>query len=260
MQNNVFSNLLYKWLVIKENNTSFAYILKQLQYQSIAVYGTNELTERCINELNMFFTKVVNTNDIRQLEEYDCIIIIDFLNYYKLKKLMPVHADIFSIRNLIELTYFLCVDAKKISSLNSKTKKYIVRLPRFDVEFNSKNIYESLASSLPVNLDMLIQNPEYFKYLYNDVAEYSDEYIKQVFQIPAIISKDNGELTNVEHRSDYMNIINGERYTPNQPEKYYNRIFFFGNCYAFGGGLMIVELFQVLYKIIFQKAKLLIMA
>lgn len=236
MLDDTISNIMYKWLVLREKNKSVAYILKQLHYNKIAIYGDSELNERLINELTNEGIASNITKNISELFEYDCIIIADFQNYYKLEKLMPKNVDVVSIREIIEVTYFLFVDAKNISSLNKNTKKFIVRVPKVDVEFESKNIAEAMASFIKFNREVFDKNPSYFRYLYNDIEEYGDEYIMQLFQTPAIIVKENGEATHIEYKSDYINIINGERYTHNQPEEFYNRIFIFGDCYAFGTG------------------------
>lgn len=236
MLDNVISNIMYKWLVLKEKKQSVAYILKQLSYSKIAIYGDSELNERLYNELDVYGITPNITNNINELNGYDCIIIADFQNYYKLEKLMPKNVDVVSIREIIELTYFLCVDAKNLSSLNKYAKKFIVRIPKVDVEFESKSISEAMASFIKFNREVFDKNPSYFKYLYNDIEEYGDEYIMQLFQTPAIIVKENGEATHIDYKSDYINIINGERYTYNQPEEYFNRIYIFGDCYAFGTG------------------------
>lgn len=236
MIDNVVSKILYKWLILKEKNISPASIFKDIHYTKIAVYGESELAERLFIELKNDFEKVSKINEINLLNGYDCVIIADFQNYYTLEKLMPKNIDIYSVREIIELTYFLNIDLKSISNLNKNTKKYLVRLPKIAVECEGRNIYDALVSTVRHDGDLSMKNPSYFKYLYDDIEEYSDDYIYQIFQTPAVIAKESGEVTHVDFKSQYLNVINGERYIPNQPDEYYNKIYIFGDCYAFGLG------------------------
>ena len=236
MVTDVVSNILNKWLILKEKNISTAYILKELNYKNIAIFGKNDLAERLYSDIETKFSKVDIILDKNMLQNYNCIIIADFQNYYDLEKQMLKNADIYSVREIVELTYFLFIDVRKISNLNKNTKKFIVRVPKIDVEYKSKNIYEAMVSLIKFNRENFDNNPSFFKYLYNDIAEFSDEYIKQLFQTPAIIVKESGEATHIDYKSDYLNVINSERYTPNQAEEYYNKIYIFGDCYAFGTG------------------------
>ena len=236
--NDIVSQIIYKWLILKENNISTANILQQLQYKNIAIFGISDLAERLYKDLENKFSKLDIIIDKNMLQDYDCIIIADFQNYYELEKQIQIlkNVDIYSVREIVELTYFLYVDVKKISALNSTAMKYLIKLPKINVECASKNIYEAMISSITYNTEKYSYNPPYFKYLYNDILDYGDEYMKQIFNTPAIILKENGETTHIDYKSDYINIINGARYVPNQPEEYYNKIYIFGDCYAFGTG------------------------
>jgi cytidyltransferase-like protein len=84
--------------------------------------------------------------------------------------------------------------------------------------------------------EWLTSNPgRFFKPLYSELADYSDEYIENIFDGPGNIIK-NGALYNDDYHSKYVNVSNGMRHTTGQPSTYENDVYILGPswCYGFG--------------------------
>lgn len=228
--------MIDKWLELKIKNISICKILYALKPNKIAIYGYGRLAEYLYQELKSGFEDIYVTDDYDKLNDADIVIIIDYENYYKHEANMPSKACIMSIRELIGLTYFIFIHIPKLSQLGNGCKKYIVRIPQLNVECDCKNQFEYLISNMPFNLSVHKNNPAYFKYLYNDIAEYSDEYIKNIFTEIPIFKRVTGELVYSDYRSKYLNTVNGERFTYYQPEEYMYKLYLFGDCSVFGIG------------------------
>lgn len=59
------------------------------------------------------------------------------------------------------------------------------------------------------------------------------KYIEEVFQHNGLIVK-AGAFYMQDHHSEYVNIVNGERRTLNQPQEYENKVYILGSCIAYG--------------------------
>lgn len=70
--------------------------------------------------------------------------------------------------------------------------------------------------------------PQFFDELY------TEEYADSIMHIPFSIDTGsyNGKLKDCD--GEYYNVINGERYTVGQPEKYQKTIYFVGSCFIYG--------------------------
>jgi [citrate (pro-3S)-lyase] ligase len=89
--------------------------------------------------------------------------------------------------------------------------------------------------SKPFSRELCQGNPPHFADLYADIAEYSDEYISQVFsEVPIITSGETQK--HADHRSSFLNVVNGMRLTTDQPEHYDHTVHVFGFCLGFGYG------------------------
>ena len=80
----------------------------------------------------------------------------------------------------------------------------------------------------------------YTVHLYNDVAEISQNYMKEVLmQAGPIVSKkkkDVNEIRNTDIKGKFVNVAGGCRKTVEQPSVYDRRVFIFGDGVAFGFG------------------------
>jgi cytidyltransferase-like protein len=81
----------------------------------------------------------------------------------------------------------------------------------------------------------LAHNPEHFRYIYNDINYYSDEYIKELSRQPAsmcVIDHEKVELS--EYRSKYVNHFWGKRKTFYKNTEYQNKIYVLGDSRTSG--------------------------
>lgn len=73
---------------------------------------------------------------------------------------------------------------------------------------------------------------EFLKGVYG--VDYSEEYVTEVMDIPSKIQMSSGLIRHENKKSNYINVVNGERYTEGQPEKSKNSIYMLGGCVFFG--------------------------
>ncbi|GHS89609.1 hypothetical protein AGMMS49957_13170 [Synergistales bacterium] len=79
------------------------------------------------------------------------------------------------------------------------------------------------------------KNPPYFSELYDDIDEYSDAYIDELFrEIP--VFEDGGMIKFSDSYGEFLNVIGGDRLTPDTPPEYAHTIHIFGGCWGFGYG------------------------
>lgn len=79
------------------------------------------------------------------------------------------------------------------------------------------------------------KNPERFARLYDDLPEYDDAYIRTIFEERPIIAW-RGSRVHADCSSAYVNIVNHERVTTDQPETFDRCVYITGGCNAFGFG------------------------
>ena len=231
------NTLLDKWKELNKYNITLYNLLNYLNCKRVVIFGKRDISTTLYNSLKENNNNIIYTENIDDINNGDCVIISYFEEYYSIERLMPENILLLSIRELIELTHYIYVYAPKIAKLNEKCKKYLIRIPKIETEIKSRNIYESLVNTTRFDIKKYQNNPPFFKFLYNDIKEYSSQYIKNVFQEVPIIQKIwGGEVGFIDFRSEYVNIINGERFTINQPEKYNSRIYMFGSCDVYGMG------------------------
>ena len=64
--------------------------------------------------------------------------------------------------------------------------------------------------------------------------KYSMNYIKNVMEIPNTLKLNRGKVRHEDYNSRYINVTNGERYTPGQPDDSRYTIYLMGSCVFFG--------------------------
>ncbi|GHS95168.1 hypothetical protein AGMMS50276_09770 [Synergistales bacterium] len=79
------------------------------------------------------------------------------------------------------------------------------------------------------------KNPPYFAELYDDIEEYSPEYIDELFrEIP--VFEDGGIIKFSDSYGEFLNVIGGDRLTPDTPDDFAHTVHIFGGCWGFGYG------------------------
>ena len=75
---------------------------------------------------------------------------------------------------------------------------------------------------------------EYADFLSQLYPGASQEYIKNIFDIPPKLDIAKGKIRHADKESEYLNVLSGERFTPEQPEDFDNTIYMLGGCVFFG--------------------------
>ena len=92
-----------------------------------------------------------------------------------------------------------------------------------EIELRYERERAALCATLPE-----VMHQEFFGELYNE------EYASGILNRPLDYENNGGVYSLKDCRSQYYNIVNGERCTENQPEYYEKSIYFFGPCYIYG--------------------------
>jgi hypothetical protein len=79
------------------------------------------------------------------------------------------------------------------------------------------------------------RNSQHFRALYNDIAEYSDAYIDEVFHERPVVQRDD-EYLHADCAGKYVNIVDGVRFTWGQPDYSDTAVYVLGICHAYGIG------------------------
>lgn len=77
--------------------------------------------------------------------------------------------------------------------------------------------------------------PPHFAALYGSLAEYSPDYIREIFHPVENFLTKRGRMHR-DHRSRYVNVIGGYRHTVGQPARWDNAVFVVGNSSVYGMG------------------------
>lgn len=120
------------------------------------------------------------------------------------------------------------VSVPNVNRLISLTDAQLSRIQTWTFDFNN----------------ISIQDAKLIHSLYND--DVSDEYIKQIYDGVKVFEQ-NGCHYLSDFTSQYVNIMNGHRLTPNQPDTFIDSVYIFGSCTARGTGVedaMTIESFM----------------
>lgn len=88
-------------------------------------------------------------------------------------------------------------------------------------QYQIYNICENLENHIP-----------FLKRVYE--KKYSMDYVRSVMDIPNTLKLDKGKTRHANYSSRYINVTNGERYTPGQPDDSKHTIYLLGSCVFFG--------------------------
>ncbi len=173
------------------------------------------------------------------LEEFDRIVLIDENEMRACRTaLILEHGDDYQAESKLALCkYVLGYDkvldeqyALYLRELHNKGVEVLgLTLPVFRGSYQDE-IFEKFS-----NREELINSrvPEsMYKEFFDDL--YSEEYARQVVEMPVRVKNDRGVLKLRDCSSRFYNVVNGERRTFNQPEKYGRTIYFYGPCYTLG--------------------------
>ena len=163
---------------------------------------------------------------------------------------IPLGKEFFELRPMLgRLTDTEIVDLWNINEIVHNRyylHNYIVRLFKksvvkmcalmwpYLIDFDNAALYRNFynGDTSPAEYQ---KNPERFKELYCDIAEYSPEYIQEIFNELPIVFRE-GRAEHADCTGKYLNIINGRRLTVEQPDKANCGIYIYGGCTVFGYG------------------------
>lgn len=102
-----------------------------------------------------------------------------------------------------------------------------------------KQIVDAHLRSLTGELDYkewLTSCPDHIAQMYSDLPQFDKRYWNEVLFGPKNIVK-NSRITLKSYSSEYVNVKNGRRVTPNAPDRFDNRLFLFGTSDVFCTGV-----------------------
>lgn len=249
-----------QWFALAEKGLSFTEALSAVVEPSVAIYEPTvcphaalllieELREHGI-KIDCLITNAFDSTGLGDKYGIPCVAMdelqhrhnIDFIItlsekglYGDQSNLMQKNgAEVVSLWGLLELVYFVDVGYRPITGTFGDSVKVCVLQWPLVTDFKNSRLYEGVYKG-PFSPKDYQANPERFKKLYSDIAEYSPEYIRKIFEELPIINR-GGEVQHVDYRSDYVNVVDGRRFTPDQPEESNGGIFIYGGCIAFGVG------------------------
>ena len=225
------NDINYKWLQLQLSNISIYKLLENMNIENIKILKDNLYDKMIETELATYIKNISIIDSVENISGNNNIIIVaDYKQYYDIFNTCS-NQIVISIRHLVELTYFLYIEVEKILSNTNGAKVYIARQMLFDREYEAGNDYDKVTKTLK---SRYFGNDisDFFINYYNDL-NYTKDDIGKLFTPTPFIKMDNFHFA-VDKHSNYINILNGERHTLNQPETYKNRIFLLGSCWASG--------------------------
>lgn len=231
LRENLISKKLLNLLSIEY---SFSDFFTGINVNKIQIYKHSTFSDIVYKNLKKDNFNISFIDNFEEIDKNSCVIISDYEQYLSLYEQISKYTEtILSVKELIDFVNIL-VTLDKFDNL-CIAKKYIVRYPLFPYDFQPKSFAEAIIKGFPLDTNRLASNPLYFKYLFSDIEEYSDEYIKNIYANAPVV-KEDGVYKYLDYSSKYLNIVNGVRYTVGNPEEYYNSVYFLGACHVFGMG------------------------
>ncbi|GHV51382.1 hypothetical protein FACS1894216_05330 [Synergistales bacterium] len=132
---------------------------------------------------------------------------------------------------LLALSFYNVREFIERSALH-KSKTCILLFPHV-ADFKNGALYDNANKEF--SADVFQMNPKHFKRLYDDIEDYSDEYIREIFfdRPVAKMGKHNFQM---DCRGRHLNVINGKRLVVGAPPRCGYGIVFCGGCFAYGFG------------------------
>ncbi|MDR1917351.1 MAG: hypothetical protein LBQ58_12375 [Synergistaceae bacterium] len=254
------SDHIDRWKRIAERDTSISEVFLESGVASVAVYEPARnvnLAEILIEDLKSHNIDIsglifsdedcglcekyalphVLLDELGARDDIDFIVVVTDENYFDVRMELQrqSHAEVALLFGLVNLVYF---KYSYFRTLPVFCKKHAVKICVLEwpqvTDFDDVDLYDRVRDVIfsPAEFQ---KNPAMFRPLYNDIQEYSDEYINEIFQERPVIEKD-GLYVHADCRSKYVNIIDGCRLTVGQPDNADLAVFITGGCMAWGVG------------------------
>lgn len=189
--------------------------------------------------VGLHVTCITHMEVCQYLENFDRIIFIDENELRACKTLLilvcgkdnwaesklSLCKDVFGYDKILDEQYVLY-----LSELHNKGVEVLgLTLPEFQGSYQKEisekfmKMEELVSSRIPNSM---------YKEFFDDL--YSEDYAKQMVEMPFRVKNDRGVLMLRDCCGQYYNVVNGERCTSGQPEEYSRTIYFYGPCYVWG--------------------------
>lgn len=205
-------------------------------YSDVIKYGVD--VKFCIDrEITQFHSlPIIRPEQLINDPEVDLVVIcvsdrIQVSNIYTL--IFSKEYKAISLLDIIQICYYkeiLIPYCKSIGCI-----PYILSQCHQD-QLKDLSPFEKALSKISLPAEVSSRNPSYFEDLYNSISEYNDEYIREVFTLSPTIRK-NHVLFQADKVSEFVNIINGIRFTDYVPAFYDETIHIIGPCTVLGYGV-----------------------
>lgn len=136
---------------------------------------------------------------------------------------------------MVELLYehFQSQLSKKGVTMYTVTRQWAVNHPLFPEEIITS---EQIEDRRCYRLYEIRENQEpyipFLKEIYGE--KYSPDYVENVMVTPNKLELAPGKIRHEDYRSQYVNVVNGERYTKGNPIGSRHSIYLLGSCFFFG--------------------------
>ncbi len=130
--------------------------------------------------------------------------------------------------------YFALLDALSLLAQKDVPVFFFNRIGREkDLSIYSDTERERMRKdySFPIMYNQIDKFEKHLQEIFGSL--YSKGYVKKIGMIPQVIRVDN-EYRHEDVKGEYINIVDGERITVNQPETYTRTIHMYGRCGVFG--------------------------
>ncbi len=206
--------------------------MRQKIFEEFKKYlGKHQAKFQCIEitEVSAFLKKTdlilfVDENEIRACKTALYLLHRESSAHYKMKTYRNILNDNLGFGDEECALYLKKLRNKgvRILGLRFEESAYSRQLLK-EIELRYERERAALCATLPE-----VMHQEFFGELYNE------EYASGILNRPLDYENNGGVYSLKDCRSQYYNIVNGERCTENQPEYYEKSIYFFGPCYIYG--------------------------
>ena len=244
------------WLELYSRGYSIESFFTSNNIKRVAIYAGGILGSLLYNELHKYDikiecvmdkandilidTKSISIDDFVERDFDEDVLIVICLSYLRGPAVIRgVFTELYSkVRcRIISITDILMICHYKYLILplceNMSLRPYILSYPLLaDLENLSNE--EKPLNDIPYNTTA--ENRKYYEYIYQDIAEYSEDYIREVFTQSPVIQRGTTHVHS-DISSKYVNIINNIRFTHNVPKHFNKTIHIVGCCEVLGYGV-----------------------
>jgi hypothetical protein len=250
-----------QWIWLIETGRSVTEVFTSEGVASVALYEPESdagMADALINEMSMagvgvscvvtddaageaicakYGVKRVSKSEFADVSGLDFVVIISPENYHRqmIDIRRSVSAEVVSLKGLIDLMssiyevhlgYAICCKQYNI-------RHCVLEWPQIG-DFNDLKWLEG-GEKIVFSPKEYQENPDRFSSLYDDLPEYSPDYIREIFQERPIVQVGDSVM-HADCAGRHVNIINGRRLTAGQPDEAECGVYVLGGCMAWGIG------------------------